>query len=73
MQHTQFDLPYIRILRVKEFKFREVLGHRPISEERDTDRERSVDNLMQVRMGRWCAMTQLAALSHSLTHHHTLH
>ena len=46
----QFDLPYLQILRVKEFKFREVPRTRALAEEEEEgtrDRERSVDNLMQ--------------------------
>ena len=49
----QFDLPYLQILRVKEFKFREIPRTRALSEEGEVetrDRERSVDNLMQVHM-----------------------
>ncbi|CAI8031706.1 Ceramide kinase [Geodia barretti] len=45
-----FDLPYLQILRVKEFKFREVPRTRALAEEEEEgtrDRERSVDNLMQ--------------------------
>lgn len=45
---TQFDLPYLQILRVKEFKFREVLGRRSLTEV-DCNNERSLENLMQVR------------------------
>ena len=44
----QFDLSYVRILRVKEFRFREVSRLPRISEEEGRERERSVDNLMQV-------------------------
>lgn len=46
---SQFDLPYLQILRVKEFKFREVLGRRPLAEV-NRDNERSVENLMQVHV-----------------------
>ena len=49
LHHTQFNLPYLQILRVKEFKFHEVLGRRALAEV-DRDIERSVDNLMQVRI-----------------------
>ena len=45
---AQFDLPYLQIVRVKEFKFREIPRTRTISEEETRERERSVDNLMQV-------------------------
>ena len=44
---TQFELPYLQILRVKEFKFREVLGRRSLAEV-DRNNERSVENLVQV-------------------------
>ena len=46
---SQFELPYVQILRVKEFKFREVPASKRLSEEERGEHERSVDNLMQVR------------------------
>ena len=44
----QFDLPYVRIQRVKEFRFREIL--RPFGSSANEEAQGSVDNLVQVGM-----------------------
>ena len=46
LSHTQFDLPYVRIQRVKEFRFREIL--RPFGSSANEEAQGSVDNLVQV-------------------------
>ena len=43
---SQFDLPYVQIQRVKEFRFREIL--RPFGSSANEEAQGSVDNLVQV-------------------------